>query len=303
MTGSTSSFSASTSGVMAEHVEAFQRDGATCVRGLFSGEELALLARGIERNIEEPSAQAIRVTRSDEPGSFLEDFCNWQRIKEYESFLRFSRAGAAAAALTRSRRVRLHHDHLLVKQAGTVRRTPWHQDQPFYNIDGRQTCSMWLPIDPVPRESTLEFVAASHAGEWYLPRSFVNTQAKWFSEGTFEEVPDVDAHPGRYTILGWALQPGDAVFFHMLTLHAAAGSRRTRRVLSLRFVGDDVRHAPRPWKCSPDFPGLAEQLPAGAELDHPLFPIIYSTSDIDPTGSCGGTLESHSCRQRAVEGH
>ncbi|MEK7989251.1 phytanoyl-CoA dioxygenase, partial [Burkholderia contaminans] len=35
-------------------------------------------------------------------------------------------------------------------------------------------------------------------------------------------------------------------------------------------------HAPRRWKTSPDFPGLAEQLPDGAPLDHPLFPVVWS---------------------------
>jgi hypothetical protein len=46
------------------------------------------------------------------------------------------------------------------------------------------------------------------------------------------------------------------------------GSRR--RAFSVRFLGDDARHAPRPWKTSPDFPGLADELPAGAPMDHPL---------------------------------
>jgi hypothetical protein len=34
-------------------------------------------------------------------------------------------------------------------------------------------------------------------------------------------------------------------------------------------------HAPRPWKTSPAFPGLEEQVPAGEEFDHPLFPVIW----------------------------
>ena len=33
-------------------------------------------------------------------------------------------------------------------------RTPWHQDQPYYNISGQQNCSFWIPVDPVGREST-----------------------------------------------------------------------------------------------------------------------------------------------------
>lgn len=63
-----------------------------------------------------------------------------------------------------SETARLYHDHLLVKEPNTRQRTPWHQDQPYYNIDGRQNCSMWMPVDPVSRESTLEFVGARTLG-------------------------------------------------------------------------------------------------------------------------------------------
>jgi len=63
----------------------------------------------------------------------------------------------------------------------------------------------------------------------------------------------------------------------MLTLHAAGGvdSDRRRRVFSVRFLGDDIRHAPRRWVTSPAFPGLADELPAGAPMDHPLFPLLW----------------------------
>jgi hypothetical protein len=33
--------------------------------------------------------------------------------------------------------------------------------------------------------------------------------------------------------------------------------------------------APRRWKTSPHFPGLEAELPAGAEMAHPLFPIVW----------------------------
>ncbi|HEY0362754.1 MAG TPA: phytanoyl-CoA dioxygenase family protein, partial [Solirubrobacteraceae bacterium] len=154
--------------------------------------------------------------------------------------------------------------------------TPWHQDQPFYNVDGFDTVSLWIPLDPVPRESTLEFVAGSHATRtWYMPRSFFDDRALVFDDGAFEEVPDVEADRAAHTILGWALQPGDAVAFNMLTLHAAAGSRNRRRAFSVRLVGDDVRFAARPHATSPAFPELEGVLAQGDELDHPLFPRLF----------------------------
>ncbi len=261
--------------VSSELVDAFQRDGAVCVRGAFSPDEVALVERGIDRNLAEPSPRALVASGPDDPGRFFEDFCNWDRIPEYEQFVRTSPAAEVAGRLMGSRQVRLFHDHVLVKEPSTQQPTPWHQDQPYYNVEGSQTCSMWMPVDPVDRASTLEFVAGSHLGPWLMPRTFMDNQAKWFPEGSLEELPDVESDRGAYEILAWELEPGDAVFFHMLTLHAAGGAERRRRAFSVRFLGDDATHAPRPWKTSPEFPGLAEELPAGAPMEHRLFPLLW----------------------------
>lgn len=258
-------------------VQAFRRDGAVCVRGVFAAGEIALLERGIERNLAAPSPRALVASAAGDPGRFFEDFCNWREIPEYEELIRGSRAGAMAGELMGARHVRLYHDHLLVKEPGTRQPTPWHQDQPYYNVEGAQTCSMWLPVDPVTREATLEFVAGSHLGPWLMPRTFLDGQSKWFPDGSLAELPDIDADRDEQAIRGWALEPGDAVFFHMLTLHAAGGvsGARRRRAFSVRFLGDDVIHAPRPWPTSPEFPGLVDELPAGAPMDHPLFPVVW----------------------------
>jgi ectoine hydroxylase-related dioxygenase (phytanoyl-CoA dioxygenase family) len=268
-------------------VEAFRRDGAVCIRGALSASDIALAGSAIERNLAEPSSRALVASRPDDPGRFFEDFCNWQRFPELERLVRSSPAAAIAGALMAADRVRFFHDHVLVKEPGTEQRTPWHQDQPYYNVDGAQTCSVWVPVDPVSRASTLEFVAGSHRGPWLMPRTFMDNQAKWFPGGTLEELPDIESDRSAFEILGWALEPGDAVFFNMLTLHCAGGVDGThrRRALSLRFLGDDVTHAPREWKTSPDFPGLADELAAGAPLDHLLFPIVWERAPANNAAS------------------
>ena len=178
-----------------------------------------------------------------------------------------------------SRTVRLYHDHMLTKEPGTRQRTPWHQDQPYYNVEGRQNISFWIAVDPVRRHSTLEFVAGSHRGPWLMPRSFMDQQARWFPEGSLQDLPDIEAARERFPIIGWAVEPGDVIAFHMLSLHASAGvdGDTRRRVFSVRMLGDDATHAPRAWVTSPPFPGLAERLPAGAPMhDDALFPLLWS---------------------------
>jgi ectoine hydroxylase-related dioxygenase (phytanoyl-CoA dioxygenase family) len=259
----------------AEDVEAFARDGAVCLRGLLQAGEVARLRRGVDANLAAPSPRAKVASTPDDPGRFVEDFCVWPQNADYRAILFDSALPAAAAALMGSTAARLYHDHMLTKEAGTRTPTPWHQDQPYYNIEGRQTCSFWIPVDPVPANATLRFVAGSHLGPWLMPRSFMDRQARWFPEGSLADLPDIDADPAAFPILGWALEPGDVVAFHMLTLHAAAGSATRRRVFSARYVGDDVVHAPRAWETSPEFPGLEDELPVGAPLDHPLFPMVW----------------------------
>jgi ectoine hydroxylase-related dioxygenase (phytanoyl-CoA dioxygenase family) len=258
------------------HVEGdFWRDGAVCVRGAFSSDMIALAAEAIDENLADLSSLAKRAS-DDDDGAFVEDFCSWQRVPALERFIRESGAGRVAGELMGAHTVRLYHDHVLVKEPGTRQRTPWHQDQPYYNVDGRQNISMWCPVDPVARESTLEFVRGSHLGPWFMPRTFLDGQAKWFPDGALAELPQIDGNP-EFEVIGWELEPGDAVFFHMLTLHSAGGvsGPHRRRVLSVRFLGDDMVHVVRPWVTSPPFPGLADELEEGAPLDHPLFPVLW----------------------------
>jgi ectoine hydroxylase-related dioxygenase (phytanoyl-CoA dioxygenase family) len=261
--------------VAAQDIEAFARDGAVRLRGVLSADAVETLRRGINANIAAPSPRAKIASRPDDPGRFVEDFCTWADNPDYRAVIFGSPLAEIAAALMRSRTARLYHDHMLTKEAGTRAPTPWHQDQPYYNIEGRQTVSFWIPVDPVSEASTLQFVAGSHLGPWLMPRTFMDAQAKWFPEGSLADLPDIEADRAAWPILAWALEPGDLVAFHMLTLHSSAGADRRRRVFSARFLGDDVVHAPRAWATSPDFPGLEAQLPAGAPMDHPLFPIVW----------------------------
>lgn len=116
--------------------------------------------------------------------------CNWQRLPELELVIRSSSASAIAGELMGADRVRFFHDHVLVKEPGTAQRTPGHHDEPSDSVDGAQTCSMWLPVDPVSRASTLESVSASHRRPWLMPRTFMDNQAKWFPDGALEQLPD-----------------------------------------------------------------------------------------------------------------
>ncbi|MGE0723554.1 MAG: phytanoyl-CoA dioxygenase family protein [Alphaproteobacteria bacterium] len=260
-----------------DDIRAFREDGAVCLRGVMPEHWLEVLAAGVERNMREPGQFGKRYTPEGKPGLFFGDYCNWQRIAEYEDFFRHSPAAAIAARLMGSRKVNLFHEHVLVKEPGTEERTPWHQDQPYYTVDGADIVSLWIPLDPVPREVSLEFVAGSHRwGKWYTPKRFADGDDHPAKQQDFVPVPDIEAERDRHRILGWSLGPGDLIAFQALALHGAPGntSRSRRRVVSARFTGDDARFVLREGFMSPPPPAAGGPRP-GAPMDSDVFPVIW----------------------------
>lgn len=252
-------------------IEAFQRDGVVLIRGLFA-DHVDTLRAGIERNLREPGPYAAENLKPGEGGRFFDDYCNWQQIPEFVDVIHHSPAAEVAADLMRSNSVQMFHDHVLIKEPGTSKPTPWHQDGPYYFVEGRQTVSFWSPLDPVT-DATLRCVAGSH--RW--PRQVLPT--RWLAETSFYPdsdvympVPDPDAE--GMTVREWAMEPGDAVAFDFLTLHGARGNTTAnrRRAFSLRLLGDDARYVERPGRTSPPFPGH-DMLP-GQRLREDWFPML-----------------------------
>ena len=258
-------------------VDEFERNGAVCLRGLFAQTWLDSLAVGVEKNFADPGPDHTVYTEHGKPGGFYDDYCNWQRIDEYEDFVMHSPAAAIAARLMCSKTARIYHEHVIVKEPGTQEVTPWHHDLPYYGVNGDQLCSIWLPLDVVPRSACPEFVAGSHAtGVLYYPRLFINHEN--YADGVegFEVIPDIDRRRDDYDVLSWDLEAGDCIVFHMRTIHGApatTGLKSRRRGFSTRWLGDDARFAVRPWKTSPPYREV--NLKPGDAMDHPSFPVVW----------------------------
>lgn len=256
-----------------EHIDTFQRDGVVLIKGLF-GEHVDTIRAGIERNMAEPGPYAAENTKQGEGGRFFDDYCNWNRIPEFEDVIRRSPAAEVAADLMKSDKVQVFHDHILVKEPGTSKPTPWHQDSPYYFVDGIQNVSFWSPMDSVTHAS-LRCVAGSHAwAKPVLPTRWLSETSFFANEEDYMPVPDPEAE--GMDIREWEMEPGDAVAFNYRTLHGARGntSEQRRRAFSLRLVGDDARYVERPGPTSPPFPGHG--MTSGQILREDWFPIIYA---------------------------
>ncbi|WP_375687550.1 phytanoyl-CoA dioxygenase family protein [Pseudooceanicola sp. LIPI14-2-Ac024] len=253
-------------------IDTFQRDGVVLIKGLFADHVEALRA-GVERNMAEPGPYAAENLKAGEAGRFFDDYCNWNRIPEFETVVRRSPAAEVAADLMQSDRVQVFHDHVLVKEPGTSKPTPWHQDGPYYFVDGMQNVSFWSPLDPV-KDASLRCVAGSHLWEKpVLPMRWLSETNFFPDSDAYMPVPDPDAE--GMEIREWEMAPGDAVAFNYAILHGARGNTTgdRRRAFSLRLVGDDARYVERPGRTSPPFPG--HDMQPGDILREDWFPVIF----------------------------
>jgi ectoine hydroxylase-related dioxygenase (phytanoyl-CoA dioxygenase family) len=256
-----------------DQIDAYQRDGVILIKGLFA-DHVDTLRAGVDRNMADPGPYASENLKSGEKGRFFDDYCNWNRIPEFETVIHDSPAAEVAADLMQSQTTQLFHDHVLVKEPGTSKPTPWHTDGPYYFVQGQQTVSFWSPLDPVTQAS-LRCVAGSH--KWpkpVLPTRWLSETAFYADDDTYMAVPDPDAE--GMDVREWVMEPGDAVAFNYHILHGARGNDAAtrRRAFSLRLLGDDARYTTRPGPTSPPFPG--HDMKQGQRLREDWFPVIWS---------------------------
>jgi ectoine hydroxylase-related dioxygenase (phytanoyl-CoA dioxygenase family) len=267
--------------ITAEDRATYERDGVVLLRGMFGPAWIAFLREAIDRAMAAPGPHAEEYTPSGGAGRFFGDLDLWQRHETFRRFVFESPAAEIAARIMASPTANFFYDQLLVKEPGTAERTPWHQDQPYWAVSGRQVCSIWVPADPVDRETSVQYVRGSH--NWrraFQPRHFSDGSA--YRGRDLEPLPDIDADRGAYDIAAFALEPGDCLAFQAMIVHGAPGnaSGRRRRALATRWTGSDARSAiPEGEVAIPTTdPGLRDGEPIGG----PLFPRIWPREEPAP---------------------
>ena len=259
-------------------IETFQKDGVVLLRGVYK-DWVETLRQGLTRNLDNPLAFAFPCESNPhgEPGRFFDSYCNWQLIPEYFDFVTHSSAASIAGQLMDSEYAQFFHEHAFLKAPGTQRATPWHQDLPYYCVDGKKTASVYVSLDSADADVAVRFVKGSHRwNKLYLPRVFEDGSTLGGEQtGGLEKVPDIDANPENYDILTSSLAPGDVIVFDYRTLHGTSDAeiKSMRRAFSTRWIGDDVTYCERPGETSP--PYTDHDMHPGDKMREDWFPVIW----------------------------
>ena len=145
-----------------EEVDTYHRDGVLLLQNMFDKDWIELLNKGLDVNIRTPTRRS-RIWHKDTSGhSMFYDHTAWQGIDEYRKFIFNSPAAQICGRLTGSTAINFFFDSVFVRSTGTQFETPWHQDEPYWSVEGYDACSIWMPLVPVKRKSSLSFVPGSH---------------------------------------------------------------------------------------------------------------------------------------------
>lgn len=256
-----------------EDVRKFVEDGVVVLRGVLTEPRLDVVAAAVEENLRCPSEMASQYTTDGKEGGFFGDYCNWRRLKGIRELALESDLPRIAGELTQSKRIQFFHEHVLVKEPWTEEATPLHQDQPYYIVHGEKVVSFWIPMEDIPEEICPGFVVGSHlSGKLYAPVFFKDGVPYEDTEGMVPPPVEFAASARRFR-----LSRGDIIAFHFRTLHDAPPNltNNRRRVVSLRYIGDDVVYVDRKHKPSPPYPSMGLKCQPGQPLPPDWFPIAF----------------------------
>ena len=267
-----------------DDIRVFQRDGVVLLRGLCT-DWVDTLRAGLQRNLENPQQFAFpcESNPAGEPGRFFDSYCNWHAIPEYLDFVSHSAAASLAGQFMGGNTAQFFHEHAFLKAPGTQRATPWHQDLPYYCVDGMNTASVYVSLDQADAEVAVQFVKGSHRwGRLFYPRVFEDGSSFNDDQAAsgLEAVPDIDANRANYDIAAWPLEPGDTIIFDYRTLHGTGNAtiKSLRRAFSTRWLGDDVTYCERPGETSPPYSNHGMR--HGERMREDWFPVLWQRQDL-----------------------
>jgi len=264
---------------MLEHIAAsaaeYRRDGVTCLKGVLDDATQAKVAAYYDWSLAHPTPSGCMMYAGTD-GAFYQDLSNPAAAHAYRPLLVDSIIPDIAATLWGTPEVWFLYEQIWLKEAGAGRRTPWHQDTPYLALEGEHVAVMWINLEAVAKEQSLEFVRGSWRETLYDGSSFdaADDTAPVFGKG-LPRLPDIEANRAAWDIVSWAVDPSDVVIFHPSTLHGGGSTLhgQRRRTLSLRLYGADAVFAARPGLApAPLVAGLDQALRPGDAFRHPAFP-------------------------------
>ncbi len=275
-----------------DEINTYHRDGVVLLKAIFDSDWINLLKQGLTKNGANPTHRARTWDRDAEGRTMFWDSQAWQQIDEYQQFIYESPAAELAGKVLKARKINFFFDAVFIRSPGTQFSTPWHQDEPYWSIEGYDTCTIWMPLVPVRKENALAFVPGSHLDNSIFdqpnfgdlnPDNKTDVDQVNFSGIAEDSIPDIDANPEEYGVISWDMEPGDCVAFNSRILHGGSGKLPEEtglEVFTTKWLGDDARIKFRECGMDPDHSAIMTEhgLKPGDRPGTDLYPCVWQQS-------------------------
>ncbi len=254
-----------------EQVASFQRDGVVMLQSMFDPTWIELLKAGLAEHRKAPSPRARIWDRDEQDRTMFWDSMAWQGVPQYQQFVFESPAAEIAGRMLGSQQINFYFDAVFVRSPGSQFETPWHQDEPYWSVSGHDTCTVWMPLEPVKAKNALAFVPGSHLGGVVFdqydfgtlnPDGKTDVDRSDFAAIAEADIPDISSNPEAFGVVSWDMEPGDCVVFNSRILHGGSGQLPEDVGLSVftsKWLGDDVHIAFREQGMDPDFSEIMKE--------------------------------------------
>ena len=257
-------------GVDAEARERFARDGYLVRRNLFGADRVAALVDVIDASLDPALAPVEYEADVHYPGAPASVNAEGGRtprrlLNAFGRDAAFREAGgdpevvATLGALMDTDAVMLsqnHHNCVMTKHPGFSSVTSWHQDIRYWRFDRRELVSVWVALGPETVDNgCLLVIPGSHRLE-FEPGQF---DASLFLRE--DHAPNAELLAAATPV---ELEPGDVLFFHSRTLHAAGRNRTDVVKRSLVFTYRAADNPPIPETRSATYEDIPVPRPGAA---------------------------------------
>ncbi len=244
-------------------VDAFRRDGYLVIRNFVdvslcrqmseivdASLDPPLAPLEFEADVHYPGAPMSKTSRGGfTPRRLLSAFTRHELFRRWATSADMSRVLAALMGTDEISLSQNHHNCIMTKHPGFSSLTSWHQDIRYWRFDRPELVSAWLALDHEdPDNGGLSLIPGSHRSD--LGRGRLDA-ALFMRTDLPENREMIDS------AVAAVLEPGDVLFFHCKTYHAAGRNQTDRVKKSVVFTYRATDNGPIPETRSATYQDIA----------------------------------------------
>jgi len=254
-----------------QQISQFRRDGFRLGPRILNESQIGVLNAEAMRVIEQwdrsgPQPVLLRNLSGSGANPVWQIVNIWQASQPFAALIANKTIAQEIAQLTDAKQLRLFHDQIQYKPAGTGGVNMWHQDAPYWPIlIGGTQVTAWIALDAADESNgCMKMVLGSH--HWGNQIDFLK------SLKSFDAMPrEFQGH--RINIKTCPVPAGHVHYHHALTWHGSPAntSNRPRRAIALHFMNEQTlfrangEHPMKPFV----------HVPNNAPIQGDAFPLIF----------------------------